>query len=207
MPRIAADTVAEHHAQQRQALLRAVRELIVETGAIPSMAAVGRRTGLARTSIYQYVDSADGLVTAVLAEVLPEWTHYVRAQVAAAASPAERVWAYVRANVELMGRPEQILTHTLMRAMDPAALHGPLSEFHTELQIPLREALTAFGEPEVEAMASMIDSMIVQASHRSAEAPPAATGPGTHVHSDESAVIGRLWRMLRGYLDLSELPT
>ena len=53
MPRITAPTVAEHHAKQRRALLDAARDLLAETGAEPSMAAVARRAGLARSSIYQ----------------------------------------------------------------------------------------------------------------------------------------------------------
>ncbi|WP_300683152.1 TetR/AcrR family transcriptional regulator [Nocardioides sp.] len=203
MPRIAADTVAEHHAQQRRALLSAVRELIVETGAIPSMSAVGRRAGLARTSLYQYVESADDLVRAVLAEVLPEWSGYVADAVAAAPTPAEQVWAYVRANVELMGSPEQTVTNIVMRAVDPAVLQGAVSEFHVHLQIPLRSALADFGEPEVDAMAAMIDSMIVQASRGTDPAPGAAEGPGSHVHSNEELVLGRLRRILGGYLGLA----
>lgn len=202
MPRIAADTVAEHRAQQRRAVLSAVRELIVETGAVPSMSAVARRTGLARTSLYQYVESADDLVGAVLSEVLPEWTQYVQDAVAAAPTPADQVWAYVRANVDLMGSPEQIVTNIVMRAVDPALVQGAVSAFHEALKMPLRSALTAFGEPEVEAMAAMIDSMIVQASRGADPAPKTAEGPGSHAHTQHDLVLGRLHRLLSGYLGI-----
>ncbi|NEE17115.1 TetR/AcrR family transcriptional regulator, partial [Streptomyces sp. SID7499] len=49
MPRISAATVAEHHAQQRLALVRAARELLEsgDAGAV-TFTAIAKATGLAR---------------------------------------------------------------------------------------------------------------------------------------------------------------
>ncbi|MEI2715307.1 MAG: TetR/AcrR family transcriptional regulator [Nocardioides sp.] len=184
MPRITAPTVAEHHAKQRRALLDAARDLLAETGAEPSMAAVARRAGLARSSIYQYFSSPPDMLAAVVGDVLPAWADRVRAHVEAAATPAERVWAYVEANLELFASPEQAVAQALSRVVEPQVLQRPMEDFHRRLQVPLRDALTAWGEPEVEAIAEIIDAMIVRAA-RDAAPETAAT---------------RLRRLLEGYL-------
>lgn len=198
MPRIDAPTVAEHHARQRRALLNAARALLAETGEAPSMTAVGRRAGLARTSVYQYFDSPEALLHAVVADVLPEWAQQVHRRVADAQSPGERVWAYVEANVALFASSEQAVAQALSRVVDPHVLRGPMQEFHAQLQVPLREALNDLGEPDVAIMSEMIDAIIVHAS-RAASSSGAVCGDGT-VEREET--LERLRRLIGGYLGL-----
>lgn len=195
MPRIDAPTVAEHHARQRRALLDAARTLLAETGKEPSMVAVGRRTGLARSSVYQYFSSTEDLLQAVVADVFPDWTRRVQAHVAAAVAPDEKIWAYIEANVRLFTSPEQTLAQTLIRVVEPAVLRGPMTQFHEELQVPLRAALAAWGEPDVNAIAEMIDALIVHASR--AAGPVHAASPAL---ADGDQALRRLRRLLGGYL-------
>ena len=55
MPQIDAPTVAEHRAQQREALLDAAEAILLEDGhGALTFRALGERTGLARNSIYRY---------------------------------------------------------------------------------------------------------------------------------------------------------
>ena len=55
MPRIDAPTVAEHHVMRRDAIIAAARDLLGTAGASAvTPAAVAGRSGLARTSVYQY---------------------------------------------------------------------------------------------------------------------------------------------------------
>lgn len=197
MPRISASTVVEHHALQRRALLDATRALLAETGEMPSMGTVARRAGLARTSVYQYFDSANELLAAVVADVFPDWADRVLAHVATATEPGERVWRYVEINLELFAGSEQSVARALTRVVDPRVLQGPMEAFHAQLQVPLRGALAAFGEPEPDAVAEHIDALIVQASRDLEAAAPA----------DRSAVkdraLARLHRLLGGYLRLA----
>ena len=165
MPRIDAPTVAEHHARQLRSLLDAARALLAETGQAPSMTAVGRRAGLARSSVYQYFDSTEALLHAVVGDVFQDWADQVRTRVEAAGEPPDRVWAYVEANIALFAGSEQAVAEALARVVDPQVLRGPMQEFHVRLQEPLRTALTDLGEPDVGAMAEMIDAMIVHAWH------------------------------------------
>jgi AcrR family transcriptional regulator len=201
VPRIDAPTVAEHHARQRRALLDAARSLLAETGQAPSMAAVGRRTGLARSSVYQYFASPEDLLHAVVADVFPDWANQVQQRVRAAVAPGEQVWAYIEANIDLFASSEQAVAHALTRVVEPHVLQGPMEQFHSQLQIPLREALAAFEEPEVTAIAEMIDAMIAHAS-RGAGSDHLACSPPV---MQRDVALRRLRRVLGGYLGLPEL--
>ncbi len=194
MPRIDAPTVAEHHVRQRRALLDAARGLLAETGQVPAMAAVGNRAGLARTSVYQYFTSVEELLAAVVADVFPDWSGQVLAQVEAAATPATRVWAYVEANVALFASSEQAVARALTRVVGPDVLRGPMEQFHAELQVPLRQALTDFGEPEPDEMAALVDSLIINASQPLGD--PAS-------RKAQDVALARLRRLLGAYLELS----
>ncbi|WP_340539110.1 TetR/AcrR family transcriptional regulator [Nocardioides sp. GXZ039] len=198
MPRIDAPTVAEHHQRQQRALLDAAKALLAETGEAPSMAAVGRRAGLARSSVYQYFESPQALLHAVVADVLPAWAAQVHALVAAADTPGERVWAYIAGNVDLFASAEQVVAHALARVVDPQDLRGPMQEFHAALQVPLREALADLGEPDVVSMAELIDSIIVQASRADASGAICVTGDVS-----PEATLARLRRLLGGYLGIA----
>ncbi|MCD6639753.1 MAG: TetR/AcrR family transcriptional regulator [Nocardioides sp.] len=195
MPRIEAPTVAEHHARQRRALLDAARALLAETGEAPSMAATGRRAGLARSSVYQYFASSEELLQAVVADVFPAWAEDVRRRVEAAPTPGEQVWAYVVANVDLFASSEQAVAQALSRVVDPQLLHGPMRTFHHQLQVPLRQALTRLGEPDVAEVAATIDAMIVSAAR------PGEADCRSEVASRDAA-LSRLRRLLGGYLGL-----
>jgi AcrR family transcriptional regulator len=195
VPRIQAATVAEHNALQRRALLDAARALLAETPEKPSMGAVGRRAGLARSSVYQYFASADELLAALVAEIFPGWAHQVLSRVEAATGPGERVWAYVEANLDLFASSERAVARALREVVEPHVLRGPMEEFHRRLQVPLRQALADFGEPEPEAMAEHIDSLIMQASRGLGDGDPAVT---------RDVALARLRRLLGGFLGLGE---
>ncbi|GAB2612660.1 TetR/AcrR family transcriptional regulator [Pseudactinotalea suaedae] len=193
MPRIQAPTVAEHHQRQRRALIEAAMGLLAETAETPSMAIVGQRAGLARSSVYQYFASADELMAAVVADLFPDWVRQVLSRVEAAATPEDRVWAYIEANVDLFTSSAQEVARALTRVVGPDVLQGPMQEFHEQLQVPLQEALRASGEPEPEAMAALIDTVLVHALR----------GHDDSSGEDPAAVrdraLARLRRLLGGY--------
>lgn len=196
MPRIEAPTVAEHREQRRKAILDAARALMVETGEPPSMGQVGKRAGLARSSVYQYFDSVEELLTAVAADVFPAWSARVDGGVAKASTPGERVWAYIEENFALFSSPELGVIQVLARVIAPQDLDSPMKEFHLQLQVPLRQALIDLGEPHPEAMAGFIDALIVQATHD-----PEGTYAAHHAEGSKRA-LACIRRLIGGYLGL-----
>ncbi|MRK03023.1 MULTISPECIES: TetR/AcrR family transcriptional regulator [Aeromicrobium] len=197
MPRITAATVAEHRSQQRQAILDAARGVLAATGAAPTMSEVGRLTGLARSSVYQYFASPDELLAAVVADIFPAWARTVLDRVAAATTPGDRVWAYIEANIDLFDSSEQAVARALSRIVDPQVLMPPMKEFHLQLQVPLRQALTDLGESEPDAVAEHIDALVMQAS-RAIDAARETLGDRARTQA-----LARVRRLLAGYLGVA----
>lgn len=100
MPRIDAPTVAEHRAKVLERLVDAAEEILRQRDAELTAGAVTARAGIARNSIYRYVESVDDLRAHVVARYLPTWTATVDAAVAAAPTPADRIVTWVRVNLE-----------------------------------------------------------------------------------------------------------
>ena len=196
MPRIKAATVAEHREQQRRALLDAARDLLAETGQAPSLAEVGARAGLARSSVYEYVRSREGLLEAVVADIFPAWTERIGTAIADASSPGAKVWAYVESNVDFFTGSEQRVARALGAVVDPAVLHGPLQEFHRSLQGPLRDALRDLGEPDPDVTADMVDAVVLSGTQE------ARTRQRPSTDDERAAVLAALRRLLGPYLDL-----
>lgn len=101
MPKISAPTVKEH----RQAILAKLvdaAEAILRQEGLESLTAgaVTVQAGIARNSIYRYVDSVDDLRGLVLARYLPRWTRAVDERVSPLEEPRERVLEWVRANLQ-----------------------------------------------------------------------------------------------------------
>lgn len=198
MPRITAATVAEHRQNQRRAVLEAARSLLAETGQAPSLAAVGKRAGLARTSVYEYARSREDLLAAVVADVFPDWTRRIRSAIDAAPTPGERVWAYVESNVAFFGGSEQAVARALGSVVEPAVLRGPMQDFHTALQEPLRDALRELGDPDPDTTADIVDAMLLSATQEIRGRQREATA------QEREAALAPLRRLLGPYLGLPQ---
>ncbi|MFJ9927864.1 TetR/AcrR family transcriptional regulator [Streptomyces misionensis] len=148
MPKIHAASVADHRAQQRAALLEAARELLAEGGASEvTFAAVARRTGLARNSVYKYFADRRQLLTEVVREAAPRWTERIHAALAAAGdSPRDRVAAYVTAQLEMVRDGEHRIARADADAQDAAALRAGADAAHRALLDPLVGALADLGD-------------------------------------------------------------
>ncbi|MHC3003829.1 TetR/AcrR family transcriptional regulator [Gordonia sp. GN26] len=203
MPRIQAPTVAEHRRQQEQAILAGAKAILAETGQVPTLAAVGKRVGLARSSVYQYYSSSEELLAAVVADLFPSWVRFVRDRVTAQSEPGQQIWGYIGANVELFVGSEQDVANALTRVVDPSVLQEPMQRFHRELQEPLVEALVAHGEPRPLEVAQLIDSMIVQAC-RSLGGEHSATSAQPPPEGSAQEITAMIRRLIGSYLGLAD---
>jgi AcrR family transcriptional regulator len=174
VPKIRAATLAEHRLRQRTALLDAARALLTEGGpealTFPALAA---RTGLARSSVYEYFRSRTDVVERLCELDLPLWAAEIEAAMAAADGPLARLEAYVRGQLMLAGDPRHRAVLALgTQELDEAArarirtAHGPL----TELVV---EDLAALGHPDPRLTAALLQGLVEAAVRRSAEGPPA----------------------------------
>ncbi len=101
MPRISAPTVKEHRQVVLTALVDSAERLLRDEGpAALTAGAVSADAGIARNSIYRYVDSVDDLRGMVLARYLPQWLDAVGSALDAIDDPRERILVWVTSTVE-----------------------------------------------------------------------------------------------------------
>ncbi len=101
MPKIDAPPVAEPRAMIRTRLIDAAEAILRESPSSHLTAgAVTSAVGIARNSIYRYVDSVEDLRSLVVDRYLPGWLTTVSAAMEIAGSPGEGVVAWVRSNLE-----------------------------------------------------------------------------------------------------------
>ncbi|MEW1892728.1 helix-turn-helix domain-containing protein [Streptomyces sp. IBSBF 3010] len=161
MPRISAATVAEHHARQRLALVRAARELLEGGDAeAVTFAAVARATGLARNSVYKYFPGRPELLAAVVEDAMPRWTDAIRTGMAAARTPRERIAAYVSAQLELVRTGEHRIAQALAGVRDAKLVRESAGRAHAELLTPLIDALTELGEDDPRRTAVLLQGIV-----------------------------------------------
>lgn len=121
MPKINASTIAGHRAQQREALIGAAIDILVNEGAAAvTPATVGTRAGLARSSVYQYFDSSAALLATITEEAFRRSNEALNRAMAAANGPVERVEA----------------SSGKASASAPKAHTGPPSPIRTPASIP-----------------------------------------------------------------------
>ena len=89
---------------QRGALLDAARSLLSEGGTEAlTFPALAERTGLARSSVYEYFRSRAAVVEELCAVDFPVWAAEVEAAMEGAGTPEAKVEAYVRQQLALVG--------------------------------------------------------------------------------------------------------
>jgi len=145
VPKIAAPTVAQHRAMVQRRLIDAAEEIMrsgepqrLTAGAVTSAA------GIARNSIYRYVDSVDDLRGLVLARHLPAWIDAVAAELGAVDDPAERIVVWVRANLQQAARTGHGWLMGLSRSIAPSpATAKVMDDSHAVMRDAIAQAWAA----------------------------------------------------------------
>ncbi|GAA4780125.1 MULTISPECIES: helix-turn-helix domain-containing protein [Streptomyces] len=159
--------MAEHRTMQRAALLEAARSLLSEggTGAL-TFPALAERTGLARSSVYEYFRSRAAVVEELCAVDLPVWAAEVEAAMDRALTPEGKVEAYVRRQLELVGdRRHRAVVAISMRELDAGARER-IRAAHGGLVAMIVEALGALGRPEPRLTAMLLQGVVDAAVRR-----------------------------------------
>lgn len=145
MPRIDAPTVAEHHVMRRDAIIAAARDLLGTAGASAvTPAAVAARSGLARTSVYQYFPSTGALLAAAVEATFTDSSATLAAGVAQAGDPRARIHAYVRDALRLAARDHGPFHQLTLSDLPPECV-ARVRELHDELLAPLQSGIEDFG--------------------------------------------------------------
>ncbi|HWD63028.1 MAG TPA: TetR/AcrR family transcriptional regulator [Humibacter sp.] len=174
MPKISAPTVAEHRSQVQARLIAAAEE-IMRSGEAERLTAgaVSATAGIARNSIYRYVDSIDDLRALVVARHLPEWMAAVSTALERETTPDARVTAWVSANLrQAVESGHAWLIDAVRAAPESPAASASADAAHSDLREPLATAWSELlaGEAEHSRIATAITFGIVETGFGQLEA-------------------------------------
>lgn len=152
MPKISADTLAQHRAATRERVLTAWAELIAERGYdAVSLADVAARVGLARTAIYNYFPDKEALLLAHTDWQLDRFLALLREELAAAGSAAAKLRIIVARHVaDFASRP--LLPGPSLASFVGAQTYERLEDHLAPLENLLRDVIAdgvASGELDV----------------------------------------------------------
>ncbi|MFS8202044.1 TetR/AcrR family transcriptional regulator [Streptomyces sp. CWNU-52B] len=169
--------MAEHRSMQRAALLDAARSLLSDGGTDAlTFPALAERTGLARSSVYEYFRSRAAVVEELCEVDFPLWAAEVEAAMALAATPEGKVEEYVRRQLALVGDRRHRAVVAISASELDAGARDKIRAAHGGLVAMIVEALRDMGH-EQPRMAAMLLQGIVDAAVRRIEI-GAAEEPG-----------------------------
>jgi AcrR family transcriptional regulator len=173
---------------QRAALLDAARSLLSEGGTEAlTFPALAERTGLARSSVYEYFRSRAAVVEELCEVDFPVWAAEVESAMAAAQGPEAKVEAYVRQQLTLVGDRRHRAVVAISASELDAGAREKIRAAHGALVAMIVEALGEMGH-EQPRMAAMLLQGVVDAAVRRIEL-GAAEEPSVIVEAAVSMVL------------------
>ncbi|MGC3993053.1 MAG: TetR/AcrR family transcriptional regulator [Propionicimonas sp.] len=163
MPRIDAPTVVEHHAKVKARLVDAAEELL-RAGEPLTAQAVSDAAGIARNSIYRYVDAVADLRGLVIERYLPAWLDAVATELADAGDPESRIVRWVTANLDQAASSG----HGWLMAIVPAGAADEVDAAHAGMRDVLDQSWRELLEedPSRAAAASAVTAGILEGGFR-----------------------------------------
>ncbi|BBJ40648.1 TetR family transcriptional regulator [Streptomyces antimycoticus] len=152
---------------QRAALLEAARTLLSEGGTEAlTFPALAERTGLARSSVYEYFRSRAAVVEELCAVDFPVWAAEVEAAMERADGPEAKIEAYVRRQLALVGdRRHRAVVAISAGELDSGA-REKIRAAHGGLIAMVVEALASFGHEQPRLSAVLLQGVVDAAVRR-----------------------------------------
>ncbi|PZT76982.1 MULTISPECIES: TetR/AcrR family transcriptional regulator [unclassified Streptomyces] len=159
--------MAEHRTMQRGALLDAARSLLSEGGTEAlTFPALAERTGLARSSVYEYFCSRAAVVEELCAVDFPVWAAEVESAMERAGTPEEKIEAYVRRQLDLVGDRRHRAVVAISAGELDAGAREKIRAAHGGLIAMIVEALGDLGHQEPRLAAMLLQGSVDAAVRR-----------------------------------------
>ncbi|NXY97050.1 TetR/AcrR family transcriptional regulator [Streptomyces sp. BR123] len=159
--------MAEHRSMQRRALLDAARTLLSEGGTEAlTFPALAQRTGLARSSVYEYFRSRAAVVEELCAVDFPVWAAEIEAAMEQAATPEAKIEAYVRSQLGLVGDRRHRAVVAISASELDAGAREKIRAAHGGLVAMIVEALSALGQEQPKLAAILLQGVVDAAVRR-----------------------------------------
>lgn len=152
---------------QRAALLDAARSLLSEGGTEAlTFPALAERTGLARSSVYEYFRSRAAVVEELCAVDFPLWAAEVAAAMERADSPEGKIQAYVRQQLALVGDRRHRAVVAISASELDAGARERIRAAHGGLVAMIVEALEDIGHEQPRLAAMLLQGVVDAAVRR-----------------------------------------
>ncbi|PPS87756.1 hypothetical protein BZZ08_02739 [Streptomyces sp. MH60] len=165
---------------QRAALLDAARSLLSDGGTEAlTFPALAERTGLARSSVYEYFRSRAAVVEELCAVDFPVWAAEVETAMERETAPEAKVEAYVRKQLDLVGDRRHRAVVAISASELDAGAREKIRAAHGGLVAMIVEALGEMGHAQPRLAAMLLQGVVDAAVRRielgAAEEPTAIT--------------------------------
>ncbi|MFE9255934.1 TetR/AcrR family transcriptional regulator [Streptomyces sp. NPDC006879] len=152
---------------QRAALLNAARCLLSDGGTEAlTFPALAERTGLARSSVYEYFRSRAAVVEELCAVDFPVWAAEIEAAMDQARTPEAKIEAYVRRQLALVGDRRHRAVVAISASELDAGAREKIRAAHGSLVAMIVEALAALGRGSPRLAATLLQGVVDAAVRR-----------------------------------------
>ncbi|MBA0051825.1 TetR family transcriptional regulator [Streptomyces sp. AJS327] len=159
--------MAEHRTMQRAALLDAARALLSEGGTEAlTFPALARRTGLARSSVYEYFRSRAAVVEELCAIDFPVWAAEVETAMCQASTPDAKIEAYVRRQLDLVANRQHRAVVAISAGELDAGAREKIRAAHGGLIAMVVDALADLGHHQPRLSAVLLQGVVDAAVRR-----------------------------------------
>ncbi|MCG7207084.1 MULTISPECIES: TetR/AcrR family transcriptional regulator [Streptomyces] len=159
--------MAEHRSMQRAALLDAARSLLSEGGTEAlTFPALAERTGLARSSVYEYFRSRAAVVEELCEVDFPVWAAEVEAAMERAATAEGKVETYVRRQLTLVGDRRHRAVVAISASELDAGAREKIRAAHGGLVAMIVAALAELGHDQPRLAAMLVQGVVDAAVRR-----------------------------------------
>ena len=192
MPRIKADTIVDHVAHQRAAVLDAAVRLFLERGySEVSLGDVAKKVGLARNSLYRYVPDKVHLLVEWYRRTVPVTIAAWEEAVSGDDDAAVRLQRWARTYLEWARTPEHQLVSPLTEALPPLddATRTEVSTTHRAMMAVVAGVVADAGVPasEVNATVDLLAGLVLGAARAESTAP--STDVRTRLDAAVAAIV------------------
>jgi AcrR family transcriptional regulator len=166
-PRIQAATVVEQRQMRQRQLIDAALAIALESGAANiTVAAVAKRAGLARSSMYEYFSSSADLIADLVIEELALYQKRLAYAVRETQDPYQHIELWIAAALQYVVDGRHMLIKSLNAATIPEFRRDEISQGHRNLMTTISAPLQEIGLTDIRGAMSYLQNTIEAASVR-----------------------------------------
>jgi AcrR family transcriptional regulator len=166
-PKIQAATVVEQRQMRQRQLIDAALSIALESGAANiTVAAVAKRAGLARSSMYEYFSSSADLIADLVIEELALYQKRLAQAVKGTEDPYQHIELWIAAALQYVVDGRHMLIKSLNAAAIPEFRRDEISQGHRNLMTTISAPLQEIGLTDIRGAMSYLQNTIEAASIR-----------------------------------------